>query len=345
MSSSTSSSNALRTDAGGQAAARATAVVDRSTSIEVLESGAEPQAETGLGSARRFLPVLGVFLVLFVGYQLLLRSVLDPAVYSENSSQSSLINIQGALYADQRDVAVVGSSISARLLDEFFEERGVPVAGLALDAQGPALGIDLLVEADRVPATIAVEVNRSLYSSSGNEDTILDTVRSPSFDLADPVPGLRAESRPTSVLYSELKRRRDGAGEADAGAGFSPLVYTIESDPNFDPSVLTEEQRDGVARVRESLDTATAAGACIVFYIAPDQGFAGPAEQAFVEELSFAYRAPVVDLRQIEQQTSLGYTDYIHLDIPSARLVSHVLADTILELDRDPERVGCPSGS
>lgn len=287
---------------------------------------------TGVASARRFVPALVVFLVLFGGYQILLRSVISPAVYSENSSQSSLIKIQEALYNDNAEVAIVGSSISARFLDQFFVEQGLPVAGIALDAQGPALGIDLLADADRIPATVAVEINRSLYSSSENEQTILDTVASPSFDLAEPIPGLRAQSRPSSVLYTELKQRRDGAGRADAGTGLTPVVYQIDQDPNFNPASLTEEQQEGAARLRSALETVVESGACIVFYIAPDQGFAGPAEQAFAEELSFAYRSPVVDLRTIEQQVELGYTDYIHLDVPSARLVSHVLADAITEL-------------
>ncbi|MEM7322261.1 MAG: hypothetical protein AAF531_04180 [Actinomycetota bacterium] len=305
---------------------------DRSRQGDQAPDRVGPSDPVGLRSARRFVPVLVVFLVLFGGYQLLLRTVLSPAVYSENPAQSSLINVQGALYADQRDVAIVGSSISARFLSGFFDERGVPVTGLALDAQGPALGIDLLADAERIPATVAVEINRALYSSSDNEQTILDTVDSTGFDLARPLPGLRAESRPSSVLYTELKQRRDGTGSADAGDGLTPLVYTVDLDPGFDPAMLTEEQREGSARVREALDQVRAAGACIVFYIAPDQGFAGPAEQAFVEDLSFTYGSPVVDLRELERQTTLGYTDHIHLDIPSARLVSHVLADTLSAL-------------
>ena len=144
----------------------------------------EPDSPTGWFSVGRFLPVLVVFAVLFGLYQVLLQTVLSPAVYSENPSQSSLINIQDALYGEPEEVAIVGSSISARFLSEFFAEQGVPVAGLALDAQGPALGIDLLADAERLPGTVAVELNRSLYSSSGNEQTIFDTVASPGFDLA-----------------------------------------------------------------------------------------------------------------------------------------------------------------
>lgn len=299
-------------------------------------AGAEP---VGFASVRRFLPILVVFAVLFGGYQLLLRSVLSPAVYSENPAQSSLINIQGGLFGDDEEVALVGSSISARLLTDFFAERGVPVVGLALDAQGPALGIDLLADADRLPGTVMVEINRSLYSSSSNEQTIIDTVGSTGFDLAREVPGLRAESRPSSVLYTELKQQKDGAGAPDAGDGFVPEIFTVTEDPGFDPTSLTEEQREGVARVTSSLDEAASAGACLVFFIAPDRGFAGPAEQAFADHLSFTYGAPVVDLRAVEDQIALGYTDHIHLDIPSARLVSHVLADAMLGFEADN---GCP---
>lgn len=301
-------------------------------------SSSAPASATGLSSAMRFVPVLLVFTVLFGGYQLLLRTALKPATYSENPSQSSLINIQSSFYDDRPEVAVVGSSISARLLDDFFAEQGLPVMALGLDGQGPALGIDLLAETDRVPGTVVMEINRSLYSSSGNEEAIDDAVSSVAFDLAEEVPGLRAESRPTSVLYSELKLRQDPSGEPDSGGGLVPDVWVQETDPGFDVTTLTEEQQEGAARVERSLAEVESGDACLVFFIAPDRDNAGPAEQAFAEYLSFTYGAPVVDLRSLESQTPLVYTDNVHLDVASARLVSHVLADVV---DGERSAQGC----
>jgi hypothetical protein len=263
------------------------------------------------------------------------------ARYSENTSQSSLIAAQSFLLGPDAEVAVVGSSIAARFKDDFFAEWGLPVIGLGLDGQGPATGMDLLDDAGRVPPMVAVELNRALYSDSGNEDVVFGAVAGARFDLARVSPAFRADARPTSLLFSQLKIRRDGSGEADAGRGLRPRMWKAEEAPEFDPDDLTIEQQRGADRVISSLERLTGAGACPVFFIAPDRGFAGPPEQAFAEHLSYLHDAWVVELRPLADQTELVYTDNIHLDVASARLVGHVLAQALLDL-RATER-GCRS--
>ena len=290
--------------------------------------------DQGWSGAVQFLPVLGLFVVLLGLHQVIVAPTLGPARYSENISHASLIAAQDALSDSPADTAVVGSSITGRFRSDFFAEWGLPVMGLGLDGQGPTLGIDLLTAADRIPPMVAVEMNRALYTSSGNAEVITGAVNGLNFDLAAVIPALRADGRPTSLVYSDLKVRRDGRGDPDAGRGVRPETWRASSVDTFTTDELTEEQRASVRLMHQSLDTVVDHGGCVVLFLAPDNANAGPDEQAFTRHLSARYDAWVIDLRSLTPQVDLAYTDSIHLDVVSARLSSHVLAGALLDIQR-----------
>ncbi len=164
-------------------------------------------------SGRQTLHIL-LWVALFLGaWSFCLRLVPIRAPLAESNYQANLIRLQDFLFQPVRPAVFVGSSITGRLLPGYFESTSLAgSANLGLDGSGPRLGIELLIRQTSAPPTrLFIEANLLGIPPGPNDLQLLDAAESFTFSLARQTPLLRAETRPSSLLYSWLKQRRSDA--------------------------------------------------------------------------------------------------------------------------------------
>lgn len=187
---------------------------------------------------------------LLVAWAGLLRSFGWRAHIAESNYQSNLIRLEEALLGKPAPASLVGSSITGRLLPEYFDQTSLGrIGNLGLDGSGPLLGLELLASRSEVSPVVVIEANLLMVPEGVNDRALRNAVNGLGFKLAGRVPMLRAETRPTSLLYSWLKRRKDamaGSNLASSEAGTSPVglsTQEVRLDQNTPAELASHEQR------------------------------------------------------------------------------------------------------
>lgn len=262
--------------------------------------------------------VIVVSALLGVGAWAFVRPWLPRAELAESNFQANLIRLQTWSMEPPRSNVVVGSSIAGRLLPSCF--RGTPLdslANLALDGSGPELGIRLLLGAGTVPPRVFIEVHRLGKPWHVNDDTLLGVVHETGFALSGRLPALRADTRPTTLLYAWLKGRRDAAGTAPAPGAARP------GSPAADPG-WEERFRGQVGELRNR--------GCEVVLLRLPVGRENPADPAAsgeADRLALALGVRLIDVNREAAKRGLGlaYSDGLHLTPASARAVAVLFAE------------------
>ena len=265
------------------------------------------------------------------------RSLGWHARLAENNYQANLIRLETFLHQPAPPAVLVGSSMTGRLLPEYFADTSLAgVANLGLDGSIPDLGLDLVLSRKDPPAQVLVEVNTLLVKTPGNDATLRQALGSFSFRLAGWLPFLRAEYRPSSIIYSTLKLRQDRRFLPPSITRAPLLGVPLEPVPE-----LSEQDRQAtlaepilvrhLARLREL----QVRGARVIFYQLPGRTEALPPLTA---EWAGELHIPLIRLgREMHQR---GFTpDFTHgrhpappgaewhLTSPSAEQASRVLAE------------------
>lgn len=161
-------------------------------------------------SSRQTPWILGFAIGLLALWSLALLAMPWRAHIAESNYQSNLIRLEHSLLNTSASAALVGSSITGRLLPEYFAQTPWPqIANLGLDGSGPLLGLELLAARSNIPPSLVIEANLLMVPEGINDRTLRNAVDGFGFKLARHIPFLRAETRPTSLLYSWLKRRQE----------------------------------------------------------------------------------------------------------------------------------------
>ena len=266
--------------------------------------------------------VIVVSALLGVGAWAFVRPWLPRAELAESNFQANLIRLQTWSMEPARSNVVVGSSIAGRLLPSYL--RGTPLdslANLALDGSGPELGIRLLLGARAVPARVFVEVHRLGKPWHANDDTLLGVVHETGFALAGHLPALRADTRPTTLLYAWLKGRREPVGVAPA-SGAAPATASARF-PAADPG-WEERFRGQVGELRRR--------GCEVVLLRLPVGRENPADPAAPGDADRLARELGVGLIDVNREAAkrglvLAYSDPLHLAPASARAVGILFAE------------------
>jgi hypothetical protein len=176
--------------------------------------------------------ILGFALILLGLWSLVLNALPWRAHIAESNYQSNLIRLEHALLNPATpNAALVGSSITGRLLPEYFKDSNLPqIANLGLDGSGPLIGLELLASRSNIPPILLIEANLLMVPEGVNDRTLRNAVDGLGFQLARHAPILRAESRPSSLLYAWLKRRKDRS-ELDTAAPISSPATTSPQQP------------------------------------------------------------------------------------------------------------------
>ena len=247
---------------------------------------------------------------------------------AENNYQANIIRLE--TFLDQRTppAVLVGSSMTGRLLPEYFV--GTPlqgVANLGLDGSTPDLGLEVVLRRKVPPALVLVEVNTLFNQTPRNDATLRQAMDSFSFRLADRLPFLRAEYRPSSIAYSTLKLWQDRRLPPP------PVASAAEHAASLEPSVAVERElpvanRQHADQLLARLREFKARGAQVILYQLPGGNQALP---PIVEEWCREFQSPLIRLgpEMVQRGRTPAFTDGLHLTAPSAEQASDVLAQIV----------------
>jgi hypothetical protein len=274
--------------------------------------------------AKRILAAAGL---LIAGWCLVLKLTGWRAEFAENNWQANQIRLQRYLFAEKAPrVVLLGSSVTGRLLTEYFQRTSLSnIANLGLDGSGPFLGSAIVQRRNDLPQIVLVETYLVQKPWTANDTLLLNSVDDFSQWLARWAPVLRAENRPTTLLYSRLKRRKDAFGKPASQSAAAKAV----------PSTIPAAEREAAGKqFQNALAGLQQRGVKIAFVRYPtgqpldDLRQPLPPDDPAVR-MSQALGVPLLDPAQAtaEVDHELTYTDGFHLTSDSARLIAHVLAD------------------
>lgn len=275
---------------------------------------------------------------LLVAWAGLLRSFGWRAHIAESNYQSNLIRLEEALLANPAPASIVGSSITGRLMPEYFDETSLGrIGNLGLDGSGPLLGLELLASRSEVSPVVVIEANLLMVPEGVNDRALRNAVNGFGFKLAGRTPMLRAETRPTSLIYSWLKRRKDamaGSNLTSSDAGTSPVgpsTQEVRLDQNTPAELAAHQQR-----VFELCQRLQSRGRRLILLRFP---ISTSIVQTQFHPLDFTGRlATELQIRRVDLGLELRkrgheprFTDGTHLNPQSARLAASILDQIVKE--------------
>jgi hypothetical protein len=277
---------------------------------------------------RQALRILWLTLLLAAAFSLLMRATSWHAELAEANSQANLIRLQSFFFDPAPETVLVGSSFSGRLLPRYFDNtRLAPLANLGLDGSGPGLGLDLTLT--RPPPVVVVEVNTLLRPPDANDAILISAVHSFRFRLSRYLRIFRAQSRPSSILYTWLKLRHTDAPPAAEVApeipGRSPASIPDPASTGLDPKLAED-------RFRSQVQSLVAHGSRVIMVRLP-AGRQGNSDDdpasVLGKNVAGELMVPYLDLGAecSRRGHALAYTDGYHLGAASAREVSQLLAE------------------
>jgi hypothetical protein len=270
---------------------------------------------TGLARYRYVLAVCAAAAV-FVGVNQVAVNALGTPSVAENNSQVVILRAQQYEFGDVPRAVLAGSSISGRLKADDFAEAGYPLANLGLDGLSASFGLDIILEQATMPEVVLVEVNTLDKPVGANAETINEVRRGFSYDLARSLEFMRAESRPSTVVYDQLRTRRNSGFTVEPTS--VPIIETLVA-PGAEPDTGAE-----VVAVEKSIQDLQASGVQVLLVVLPTGEDEADALQVG-EAVSSRTGVPLLDLSGLGDEPEL-YTDGTHLTPIAATKVAQELA-------------------
>ena len=260
-------------------------------------------------------------LVFAFAYSFAVDQLHRKAEFAESNFQANLLRLGEFLHGSNPSGAVlVGSSMSARLLPSFFQD--LHPSNLALDGSSGRTGLRFLIDSKRPLRVVLIEENTITRPSGDNEALLIEATREPQMRAAGWLPFLRAAYRPSSIVYSALKKWTDQTRGAPAAA----LNPSVAAPVNISTADRESVERN-LRRAVEMIHILREKGTQVLIYRLP-MGQRQPGPNALHQALP---EVPFVDV-EAELKT-LGhvpcYSDGMHLVAPSARFAAQVLKNAL----------------
>jgi len=274
------------------------------------------------------LTILIITIILLISYAVMMKLSGMNVRHSESNLQSNLIRLHQYFFSAVPPQGVlVGSSIGGRLDSRYFMEQGLNIANLGLDGSRPLYSLNLLLTGSKIPKIVIIEGNTIFWEYTGNDTAITKEINSPTFQMGSWFPLISPDARPSSVLFSILKARKERHGDGmmvefhDMGSAHEPSL----------PKIFSESL--------EKIRHLKAMGVSVVLVTVPS----GTKESnpAAVECLAKEAGVPLIKIRDYlpDHGNGLRYSDGMHLMGADAREVVKVLVQRMRTLNLIPKEV------
>lgn len=263
--------------------------------------------------------IAGVATLFVLLNALLVSSTGSFGYFSATGYSSNIARVHDLEKKEQHGTIMLGSSITGRLLPEFFQEQGLQVTNLGIDGGGAATAVELFLDTDVRTEVLVVETNGLRFRPRPAGEVVLGARSTVGFKLAHQFPVVQPQYRPSAVLYTRLKRWKDtNSGQTLRGE------VNLEGVPEV--NVWNEEYiRSVVLRISQRAEK-------IYFVSIPSKAPTPEVSKRFFKELSQADSKFVfVDLSEEMKDEGLLFTDQVHLSMPSARRVSQRLVEVLAQ--------------
>ena len=252
------------------------------------------------------------------------RSRLPKPELGETNYTANRLRIERFLETPAPRCLIVGTSIAGRLLPSYFEGSNFEnIVNLGLDGASPITGLLLALEQDYTPRLILLEAHRLQNPIDSNDGQLLALSRGMDQHFHQHVTLTKAESRPTTVLYSFLKSRQ-GAGGAQLAANRQTNNVTEISKPG--------EKRDEL--LLDTIQALQARGSKVVLLRLPvgRENPADPKAEDYIDLSAQQLGLPIIDLyrQSIGWENPVSYSDGLHLAPESARRLAKTLAEHVV---------------
>ena len=215
---------------------------------------------------------------------------------------------------DKVGLVLAGSSITGRLLPEYFPESAGTVFNLGMDGGGVNSSLELFLKSGKSAEVLVVELNGLSYEITEQGKSALNYERSKESVIRASIPFISYQYRPSDEAYTLLKRIKDSKGGG----------IRIQGRVGGEQIALTETQKLTLAKLIQRLQHKVDR---LVFVAVPSKACPNPYQVDYLGDLGFKVvkmeRFPLEELRM---------TDQIHLNLQSAEIVSVILAQIIAEL-------------
>lgn len=279
-------------------------------------------------NGKNALGIVLITMVLMISYAVMLKLSGMNVRHSESNLQSNLIRLHQYFFSSIPSQGVlVGSSIGGRLDTQYFKEQGLNIANLGLDGSRPVYSLNLLLNESKIPKIVIIEGNTIFWEYTGNDAAITKEINSPTFQMGSWFPLLSPDARPSSVLFSMLKARKERHGD-----GMLVDYHEIKSDK--EPS-LPQNFVESLEMIRHL----KAMGVSVVLVTVPSG--TKESDPAAVERLAKEAGVPLIKIRDYlpDRGNGLRYSDGMHLMGADAREVVKTLVQRLRALDLIPKEV------
>jgi hypothetical protein len=286
---------------------------------------------------RDSLQILGFMVLIAIGYGVLLKLTGWKADFSETNFHANMARAHDYLDGPHQPVEILGSSLSTKLLPDYFSKTGSVVGNLGLDGCKVLTGLQLLLQRKDLPETVLLEENMLLQQPTANDREVLDAVGGFSFWLATKIPILQPQSRPSSILYSVTKKRNDLKVAATAPVPHPEEVPATKMTPTnaiaIPPVAASQTNTMIVAgQIEKLIRELQHRGVEVALFHLPEGPMitrAGENDLAAIDNLVRSLGLPTIDLGEemTRQKLPIRYTDGLHLVSPSAQNAAAILAD------------------
>lgn len=295
--------------------------------------------------ARFTLGVVCIAVLLSTGYVAAVHHWKKMARFGENNVQANLIRLETYAHREQGEVAIIGSSMAARLLSEYFESLSVD--NIAMDGSSAAYGLKMMLNKERLTAEVClIEINTVARPEDGNDALLDEAMAKPQRYAAKWIPILRPDYRPSSVLYSIFKLRMNEGDEAAKAALVvkTPiLIRANESIRNVSSVPGTQIAKGGmIEKVQPMIARLMERGVKVIFFVVPTRTSGQRAQDFHLMAQELLTRLPGTAFVDIGAEFErIGYhpsfSDGVHLTPPSARMAARVLEQAVFAEEQLPK--------
>ena len=203
------------------------------------------------------------FCVLFILHYLIVQ--MNPTMgMATHQWQDNLIKAQSFLYADHADSAMVGTSLSARIIrDSIPSIKSISFGGCAVED-----GLRLISSKQDLPQYIFVETN--LLFMDGNQELINKLTEGIIPMIKGWIPSLREQYEPICLLASLALKSGNVNPQAGAAAiDMNILNESIKQQQEDDRKYQYEVSEERLRTIKEMMDSLEGKGVKFVFFEMP----------------------------------------------------------------------------
>jgi len=291
--------------------------------------------ERSAGRYRQAKAILLLAVALLLGWRGVLAVWPMRAEFGESNYQQNLLRIENYRRQLRQSpggppmAVLAGTSVAGRMLPEYFAGTGLAgIPNLGLDGTSPAFALELLLRERQVPRRVFLETYLLHKEAGGNEKLIRESLDSPGGRLAAVDPLFRTETRPSSLLYSALKRGRD------ASAPGRPADNRVPYWTNAPAAGAMKRLEAAIRSLRDRGSEVVLVDLPVGYDWPPGPNLGEPV----ASELIATQKLTRLDLRAdlLARGIEPHFTDRLHLDGATARAVAGVLADRAARLSSNP---------